>query len=216
MLESTAATKAISHVHSGRKESCLQMCSVRLTFVYFLGITGSIALIAGCVILPLGLVQQAEASSADPSTDFALVGTCKISQVLHRAEERNDGSGGKSQGKVCYDIYTYKFLHQGDTFLSREELVLRSGRCDSSAQVAGTFSVGQDATCWQATGDVSELYGLNNDAGLKIFDPAAEFEAAANTAVVLTIVGGVLLPTSLLFLGVAVALFRCGGCDCSR
>ena len=83
-----------------------QMCSVRVTFIYILGIVGSIALITGCVLLPLGLAQQAEASSADPSTEFASVGTCEITHVLHRAEDRQEGGGSKQHQGVCAGIST--------------------------------------------------------------------------------------------------------------
>ena len=195
-----------------------QMCSVRVTFIYILGIVGSIALITGCVLLPLGLVQQAEASSADPSTEFASVGTCEITHVLHRAEDRQEGGGSKQhQGSVCWDIYIYKFEYQGQTYQSKEEWVRRGGeRCENSAQRAGLFSTGQDTPCWQATGDVSSLYSFGNDAGLKIFDPAQEIEDAAQTAVALIIAGAMLLPMSLLFLPVAAALYRCGGCNCNK
>ena len=195
-----------------------QMCSVRVTFIYILGIVGSIAFIAGCVVLPLGLVQQAEASSADPATEFASVGTCEITQVLHRAEYRQEGAGSKQhQGAVCWDIYIYKFEYQGLSYLSKEEWVRRGGeRCENSAQRSGLFSIGQDTPCWQATGDVSSLYSFGNDAGLKIFDPAQEIEDAAETAVALIIAGAVVLPTSLLFLALAAALYRCGGCNCNN
>ena len=153
----------------------------------------------------------------DPSSDFRTVGTCKISEVLHRTDYRGEGAGQQNRAQVCFDYYTYRFLHQGVIYKSREEEIRRGTEpCDASTPSPGTFSLNQNAACWQATGDVSELYNINNDAGLKIFDPAEEIDAVMDTAVAFTIAGAALLPSGLILMGVAVALYRCGGCDCNK
>lgn len=191
------------------------MCSGWGVALWFCGIVGAVALVCGAVLLPLGLAQQAEASDVDPSEDFASAGTCKIRTVNHRAEAYTEGSPEKNEGPKCMDIYSYQFVYQGDTYMSREERIKRgSGRCDSTQRVAGSFSVDEETPCWRSNGDVSHLYRCQNDPCMKIFDPAEEIKDAQNTAQAYTIAGAVLLPVSVLFLAVAVVAFRKGGCKC--
>ena len=178
------------------------------------GLGGSAALVCGCILLSLGLIDQGKVSEADPASDFTNVGTCKVLEVQHSREERQEKQG-QEKGTVCFDIYQYRFEYNSASYWSREESLRSGSTCDVSAQIPGSFSVQQDVPCWRTTSQVSESYRCvyEGEVCMKIFDPAQEIREAKAAAEALTIAGAVILPAGIMLLVAAVVACWFGACQ---
>ena len=186
------------------------------------GLAGFVALVCGCILLSLGLVDQGKFSEADPASDFTNVGTCKVLEVQY-TEGEHQGKQGQDKGPVCTHIYDYRFEYNNATFWSREKHFEVGVGCEARAILPGSFYLEQDVPCWRTTSQVSEVYrciyqgcdpegcpGTKGEVCMTIFDPAEDVGEAKEGADARTIAGAVLLPIGILLL-VAAVVARCSG-----
>ena len=89
--------------------------------------------------------------------------------------------------------------------VSQEELQREKGtQCDSSNQIDGTYTAGQNITCWRpaeakTVDDLKTFYDCGNDGCIKVIDPSGEQAVAMGWAVTFLVMGGVFLGCGLPF-----------------